>query len=184
MNKLFSPLSRVKFSLASAAMVVMLAGAQAGAQCPLDVVTSGLLRPLGITQSNQGNLLVAESGTAAPGSGRISIVGLDGTRRTLLDGLPSAINEGATPFGPTGLFPRGRTLYVLIGIGDSLLPGRLPVPNPSSPSFETPGDAPDVLADCLSRPTSMTLDEKTGTLYVTDLTAVPSNGHIVSIPVE
>src|SRR5215813_6648556 len=41
-----------------------------------------------------------------------------------------------------GLFIRGRTLYVVIGIGDSLLPGpfpgsNLPNPNPSSHLFSS-----------------------------------------------
>jgi hypothetical protein len=31
--------------------------------------------------------------------------------------------------------------------------------------FETPGGSPSVVADCLTRPTSMTLYQKTGTLY-------------------
>lgn len=34
--------------------------------------------------------------------------------------------------------------------------------------FETPAGPPTVIADCLNRPTSMTLDEKTGTVYVTE----------------
>ena len=44
---------------------------------------------------------------------------------------------------------------------------------------DTPGQTPQVVADCLNFPTSMVLDEKSGTLYVTEL--VP--GRIVAIPV-
>ncbi len=44
---------------------------------------------------------------------------------------------------------------------------------------DTPGQPPQLVADCLNFPTSMVLDEKTGTLYVTEL--VP--GRIVAIPV-
>lgn len=104
-----------------------------------DVLISGLDRPLGITQSKQGNLLVSESGTRVPNTGRISIVDLDGHRRTLLDGLPGGIGAAEnSPSGPGGLCLRGRTLYLAIGIGDSVgrgpAPGtEVPNPNPASP---------------------------------------------------
>jgi hypothetical protein len=115
----------------------------AGAQvCPGTTVRSDLLRPLGIAQSNLGNLLISETGTMAPHSGRISIVDALGDRRTLLDGLPSGINDVNEPSGPAGVAIRGRTLYVLIGIGDSVLPGpipttHLPNANVSSPLFSS-----------------------------------------------
>jgi hypothetical protein len=44
--------------------------------------------------------------------------------------------------------------------------------------FETPTDAPTLVTDCLTRPSSMVLDEKTGTLYVTEL-----GGRMLSIPI-
>ncbi|MDQ3254339.1 MAG: ScyD/ScyE family protein [Acidobacteriota bacterium] len=138
-------LASVRLSLTLVAATVLLAGAQANAQviCPVTELTSGLRLPLGITQSNQNNLLVSETGTTALHSGRISIVDLDGNRRTLLDGLPSGINDVNEPSGPAGLFLRGRTLYVAIGVGDVALIGRnsmgqpIPgtaVPNPNGPS--------------------------------------------------
>ena len=34
--------------------------------------------------------------------------------------------------------------------------------------FENPGDPPTVVTNCLLRPTTMTLNRKTGTLYVTE----------------
>lgn len=114
-----------------------LAGAEARAQCPASELTSGLESPLGITQLNRNNLLVAETGTGAPGSGRVTILGLDGTRRTLLAGLPSGINDVNEPSGPAGMFLHGRTLYVLIGIGDTIKAGPIPgtaIPNPAGPS--------------------------------------------------
>jgi hypothetical protein len=46
-------------------------------------------------------------------------------------------------------------------------------------SFETPDSSPTVIADCLARPSSMTIDEKTGTVYVTEAFA----GRIVAIPI-
>jgi hypothetical protein len=110
--------------------------------CPPMEITSGLRRPIGIELSNQGNLLVSETGTPALHSGRISIVEPTGIRRTLLDGLPSGISDVGDPAGPDGLYMRGRTIYVTIGIGDNILAG--PVlgtatanPTPSSPIFSS-----------------------------------------------
>jgi hypothetical protein len=125
----------VAAALAFAAATVLLAGAQANAQCT--EVTSGLREPLGTALTNQGNLVVSETGTTALHSGRISIVDPSGNRRTLLDGLPSAINDVGEPSGPAGLFMRGRNLYVAIGTGDVGRPGPFPgttIENPSGPS--------------------------------------------------
>src|SRR6185369_5707144 len=91
--------------IASAALLL---GGEVSAQCPVTQLTSGLLNPLSITQSNQGNLIVSESGTAVPNSGRISLVDRNGNRRTLVAGLPSGISDVGTPSGPAGLFLRGR----------------------------------------------------------------------------
>lgn len=124
------------------ATTMALAATEARAQCPGTELTSGLQFPLGITRSNQQNLLVAESGTAASNTGRVSIVDLTGNRRTLLDGLPSGINDVNEVSGPSGVFMRGRTLYILIGIGDSVLAGefartQVANPGPSSPLFSS-----------------------------------------------
>lgn len=43
--------------------------------------------------------------------------------------------------------------------------------------FETPAGPPTVVANCLTRPTTMTLDRKNATLYVSEL-----GGGIVAIP--
>lgn len=124
------------------AAVILLAGTHASAQCPVTVLASDLRDPLGITQSNQNNLIVAETGTRTPDSGRISIIDTSGNHRTLLDGLPSAINDVNEPSGPAGVFMRGRTLYVVIGIGNGIAIGPFPGtavgnPNPSSPIFSS-----------------------------------------------
>jgi hypothetical protein len=114
----------------------MLVSGEARAQCPLTELTSGLEFPTGITHSNQNNLIVGESGTTA-NTGRISLIDPDGSRRTLLDGLPSGIADVGDPSGPSGVYLRGRTLYVTIGVGDVVVPGEVPgtvVPNPSGPS--------------------------------------------------
>ena len=119
----------ISFSLALAVLTMSLAAAQASAQCTQ--VISGLREPLGTALSNQGNLLVSETGTTALHSGRISILDSSGNRRTLLDGLPSAINDVNEPSGPAGLFMRGRTLYVAIGVGDVGRAG--PIPGTTEP---------------------------------------------------
>jgi hypothetical protein len=115
------------------------------AQCPPVVVTAGLRAPTKITLSPTSNLLVAEAGSGN-NQGRISIVDPEtGATRTLLDGLPSAINllgEAPAPAGPSGLAIRGRTLYITIGSGNTTLPGplpgsELPNPNPGSPLFSS-----------------------------------------------
>ncbi|HET9529640.1 MAG TPA: ScyD/ScyE family protein, partial [Blastocatellia bacterium] len=102
------------------------------------VFASGLRSPSKIIITPGGNLLVAEAGNG-PNTGRISIVGPDGSVRTLIDGLPSGFappnNE---PSGPSGLALRGRILYVTIGAGDATLNGpvpgtEMPNPDPSSP---------------------------------------------------
>jgi hypothetical protein len=111
------------------------------AQCPTTVFASDLRAPTKIILSQNGNLLVAEQGNG-PNTGRISILDpSSGERRTLLDGLPSGINNLGgfpAPSGPSGLAMRGRTLFIAIGVGDAALLGPLPGtevpnPNPSSP---------------------------------------------------
>ncbi len=99
MNK--PKIRKLVVGLASGALL-LLATAHADAQCT--ELVSGLREPLGTALTNQGNLLVSESGTGAPSSGRISIVAPSGNRRTLLDGLPSGINDVGSPSGPAGLF--------------------------------------------------------------------------------
>jgi hypothetical protein len=128
----------IGFSLTLAVFTVLLAAAPAGAQCPSEVIIPLLDNPLGITKTNQGNLLVSEAGTRISNTGRISIVDPGtGSLQTLVDGLPSGLNDVNEPSGPAGLYMRGRTLYVVIGVGDSLLPGPVPNPNLSSPIFSS-----------------------------------------------
>jgi hypothetical protein len=129
-----SNIQRLAFGLASMA-VMLLAIAKASAQCT--ELIAGLHKPLGSALTNQGNLLVSESGTGAPGSARISIVDPSGNRRTLLDGLPSGISDVGSPLGPAGLFMSGRTLYVAMSAGDVVIAGPCPGsdrPNPNGPS--------------------------------------------------
>ncbi len=107
------------------------------------VVASGLRAPIGSVFSNQGNLIVSETGIAGnQTSGRISIVSPDGTRRTLLDGLPQGTNAaGGDASGPNSLAMVGRTIYVAMGQGDTVIPGgggsAIPNPNVSSQLFSS-----------------------------------------------
>jgi hypothetical protein len=128
--------------IASIIFALTLSAARAGAQCPATEFATGLDFPSGVVKTPLGNLLVAENGAAAPNTGRISIVGPDGQRRTLLAGLPSGNNELVGPAGPSGLFLRGRTLYVAVGVGNATQAGPIPGtevvnPNPSSPIFDS-----------------------------------------------
>ena len=103
-----------------------------------DVVIAGLLRPAKLIQTPLGNLLAAEVGTVVNNSSRISIVDEHGNRRTLVDGLPSAINAVNSPTGTSGLYLQGRTLYVTIGEGNVTLPGPIPRPEIANPTPASP----------------------------------------------
>lgn len=106
---------------------------------PATVVATGLQAPMKVQLTPLGNLLVLEGGTG-PNTGRISIVTRGGSRRTLVDGLPSGINTDGgppgAPIGPTGIQISGDILYVTIGSGDEAIVGGgtvTPNPNASSP---------------------------------------------------
>ena len=128
---------RLASSLLAAAAMLVPAGAAAQV-CPGTALTTELVRPMGIAASNQGNLIVSETGTFTAHSGRISILDPGGTRRTLLDGLPSGINDVNEPAGPAGIVMRGRTMYVLIGIGDSVLAAPIPTRHLANPNVSSP----------------------------------------------
>jgi len=126
--------------------LTILLGAVAFPAQTTSVFTTGLNAPAKIITAGQSSLLVAEAGTTAPNNGRISLVNrATGARRTLIDGLPSGVNNlGGSPAiaGPSGLKLRGQTLYLSIGVGDAVMsagPGGLeaPNPNPSSPLFDS-----------------------------------------------
>ena len=141
MNRTTLPPSLKPLCLLAVLATIFLVTPSAVAQCP--PLVTDLRTPLGIVQSNVDNLLVAESGTVnVLHSGRISIIDTAGNRRTLIDGLPSANNDINEPSGPAGLFMRGRTLYVAIGVGNAVLPGPalgtgLGNPTPSSALFSS-----------------------------------------------
>jgi len=130
-------------ALVCAALVIALALAftvsEAAAQaCPGTTLISGLQRPLGMALSNQGNLIVSESGTPTPHSGRLSILDPLGHRWVLLDGLPSGLNDVNEPSGPAGVVMRGRTVYLLMGVGDTVLPSPIPTRQLANPAVSSP----------------------------------------------
>jgi hypothetical protein len=103
---------------------------------------AGLQTPARMTFTQQGNIVVAESGTAAPNSGRISLIDrTSGARRTLIDGMPSGISGSgaeAAPSGPSAVAVQSTTVYVTIGAGDGVKAGpatgtEIPNDSPSSP---------------------------------------------------
>ena len=98
---------------------------------------SGLLNPSKLVITDSGSLLVTEAGST-PNSGRVSLIDKAGTRKTLVDGLPSGLAApDLTPDGPDGLVLQDTTLYILNGEGDGFRAGTAPntiVPNPSGPS--------------------------------------------------
>ena len=134
------------FRLITLVISLLILTGSVSAQCPdppTDTFATNLRAPLSSALTNQGNILISETGNTTLRSGRISILDQLGNRRTLLDGIPSAVNDVNEPAGPAGIFMRGRTLYVAIGTGDAGRPG--PVqgttmvnPNPiSSPIFSS-----------------------------------------------
>ena len=172
-----------------AVLLSAFAAADAAAQlCPGTTVVSGLRRPLGMALSNQGNLIVSESGTPVPDSGRLSIVDAGGARRTLIDGLPSALNDVNEPAGPAGIVMRGRTAYLLIGIGDTVLPSPVPGrqlanPDVSSPIFSSVL-AIHFSANVEKRTGGFTLSQEDGEALASGETVTLSNGGGDSLTLE
>ncbi|CAN5785740.1 hypothetical protein BH18ACI4_BH18ACI4_21210 [soil metagenome] len=135
--------------------------------------------PTGIAYS-EGQLLVTlfTGFPFAPGASRVEQVDpstgattpfISG-RKTAIDVLPIKersdtgylVLQHASPFGPF-FPPPGLVLH-----------------------FETPSSSPTTVASCLIRPTSMTLDKKSDSLYITELGAVnpPFPGRILRVPLS
>ena len=120
------------------------AGTGAGNAQTSTVLATGLNSPMKLAMTPGGNLLVSEA-TVQLNTGRISMVDRGGARRTLLDGLPSGpAFPGNSPLGPAALVLDGRTLYISVLEGDSLVagptPASHPLPNPNgsgSPIFSS-----------------------------------------------
>ena len=117
-------------------LIVLFTSGTAPAQ---SLFAEGLQFPQRLIFTPLGNLLVSEGGTAVPHTGRVSIVNRQGTRRSLLDGLPAAPGHRIPAFGPTGMGLDGRTLYVVLGEGDVQVapPAAINLNGPSSPIFHS-----------------------------------------------
>ena len=121
--------------------LLALALAAAPIWCQPQVVVTGLQAPNTIILTPRGNLLVTET-SMNTNAGRVSYVTRGGTRRSLLEGLPSSIEATlAGGSGPTAMALRERTLYLALGAGDTERFGAAPgtsIHNPagaSSPLF-------------------------------------------------
>jgi hypothetical protein len=115
---------------------VLLAGGPAAAQ---DTFAEGLQYPQRLVFTALGNLLVSEGGTAEVNTGRVSLITRQGTRRSLLEGLPAAPGQNIPAFGPTGMGLDQRTLYLLIGEGNVMIgpPFVMNPDGPASPIFSS-----------------------------------------------
>jgi hypothetical protein len=121
--KLFRRTSAV--GAVAALAVVALAVPPALASPPAaTVVAGGLDNPRGITVGADGRVYVAEAGTGARGSGRVTVIA-HGTARTLVGGLPSATAGEGDVTGPTNVAvsPQGK-LVGLVGGGPQMLDSR------------------------------------------------------------
>jgi DNA-binding beta-propeller fold protein YncE len=117
-----------------ASLMISIAASQSKGQTQF---AQGLQFPQRLIFTPRGNLLVSEGGTEVPNTGRVSVIGRDGTRHSLLEGLPAGHGHGITAFGPAGMALDGRVLYLVIGEGDVQV-GPPFTPNlngPSSPIF-------------------------------------------------
>ncbi|MEO8430376.1 MAG: ScyD/ScyE family protein [Acidobacteriota bacterium] len=106
---------------------------------PITVFASGFKSPMKISTTTGGNFLIAEAGTG-PNTGRLSRVFPNGTRVTILDGLPSgltAVGENA-PSGPSGIDTLGGDWFLTIGAGDESLPGTSPGSEVANPNLSSP----------------------------------------------
>jgi hypothetical protein len=130
--------------------------------------------PTGIAYSGGRLLVTLFSGVPfAPGTSAVEQVDLTGAHTPFLTGLKTAI----------GVLP------VEDGDGDEDDTAYMVLQNASvGPFFNGPGlilgfassdGPPIVLANCLTRPTAMTLDRRSSTLYVTDLA-----GHLVEVQLD
>lgn len=163
----------------SLALVCGLTGVNVMAQATSTPFASGLKAPTKSVLTGRGNLLVAEAGDGS-NTGRLSLLDRKtGARRTILDGLPAAINlngGGPEPSGPSGLALTGDTLYMTIGTGDATSPGPAP-----GTEMENPTPASPILSSVLSIRASSGVEAGTEsfTLTLANHTLLKSGGQVV-----
>lgn len=98
-------------------LAFVLAAAACTSWAQLEVVATGLQGPQKTITTPSGSVIVSETSTAV-NSGRISVDSASGSRRILIEGLPSGTDVTGGASGPTGLALRGNRL-VAIGAGDT-----------------------------------------------------------------
>jgi len=99
--------------------ILLIAFVAASAWPQAQVIATGLPGATKLLLTPQGNFLVSET-NMAPNLGRISFVTRSGSRRSLIEGLPSGTEVTlAGGSGPSAMVLSGRTLYFAIGPGDS-----------------------------------------------------------------
>jgi hypothetical protein len=117
-----------KHAVRALALCLALAATAAIAQ---PVLVAGAATPFKLARTPGGNFLLTESGTGAH-DGAVHVVSVWGDRFRLLSGLPSAVTSEGGAIGPTGVADAHRTVYIVLGEGDSLGESVPPtqVPNP------------------------------------------------------
>lgn len=141
-----------------------------------EVVATGLQGPQKLVLTPRGNFLVSET-SLQPNSGRVSFVSRAGTRRSLLEGLPSGTDVVGAGSGPTAMALRERTLYLAIGAGDAERRGE------AGASIHNPeGISSPILASVLSIRFSPDVDSLAGTFTLTPAQQIAlSDGETVEL---
>src|SRR5215207_10038161 len=109
-------MQQIKQIIFSLALVALSGFALTAAAQTVSVLTGGLDKPNRLITAGDNSLLVAEGGTNTPNSGRVSLVNrVSGARQTIINGLPSGVNNlggPPAPSGPSALKLHGHTLYL------------------------------------------------------------------------
>lgn len=129
----------------------------------VEVLATGLQGASKIVLTPRGNFLVTETSMAL-NAGRVSFVSRGGSRRSLIEGLPSGVEVTlAGGSGPSALALNGRTLYVAMGGGDAERRGTAPGTSMHNPA----GASSAIFATILEFRLSGDVDTLAGTFKLT-----------------
>jgi hypothetical protein len=142
-------------------LIAITAGASFVAGAQPQVIVEGLHGPQKMILTRGGNFLVSETSTE-PNSGRVSLVTRSGTRRTLLDHLPSGTDVTGGGSGPTAMTLHGQALAVAIGSGDAERRAAAP-----ASVFNSAGMSSPLFSSVLVFDFNRDLDVLTGTFSLT-----------------
>lgn len=146
---------------ATLAATLLLGLSALNAQTP-PVVATGLQAPQKLILTPGGNFLVTETSTN-PNSGRLSFVSRSGTRRSLIEGLPSGTANVGDASGPSAMALGNRTLYLAIGSGDAERAGD----RPGSAIFNPQGESSPIFSSVLMIQFGSEVDNLAGTFQFT-----------------